>query len=88
MRFYFTLGYFSSRLLSEYFSLALKKLKAQFVSFVSFLFYCIPLLFITGRKIIFSHFDYLFCCFVLILVTPVFCCGVIENRDISLVSKI
>ncbi len=92
--FYFGLFNFSSRLLTEYFKLALNKLKTQFFSFVYVLFYCIillcyhwhwiPLLFYYWQ-FSFNNFEDLFF-FLLILVTLVFCCG-IENRDISLVSK-
>ncbi len=77
--FYFGLFNFSSRQLTEYFKLALNKLKTQFFSFVYVLFYCIillcyhwhciPLLFYYWQ-FSFNNFEDLFF-FLLILVTLV-----------------
>ncbi len=74
--FYIRLLYFSIRLLTEYFRFALKQLKAEFGSFVSF--YYILLLFYYCQ---FNNCEDFFVVF-----TNISYSGV-ENRDISLVSK-
>ncbi len=85
MLFYIRLFKFCCRLLTEYFRLALKNLKHSLFHF--YLFYSIHphflLLTVKFFSIILRSF---FVCFLLILVTLVFCCG-IENCDISLVSE-
>ncbi len=55
--FYIRLFNFNSRLLTEYFRLALKKLKAQFVSFVKNVFYdVIATLFTEKIYLIYNHY--------------------------------